>query len=127
VHSADSVRLAARQPALALPLRQVMKLPLQPFGVVVESRLELEEPAIAVVALRVVPGTGVVSKQVPIGRMAGNAADFLEQLFPAPHIAGEPAAGWRGMIEKIPFRHVEIAFADVLAVAVAVGVVHTDA
>src|SRR5206468_964400 len=89
--------------------------------------LQLEETAVAVVAFSVVAGAGVVGEQVPVGKVAARAADFVEQLFAGDGVLGDTATGGCGVVEQIPLGHVEVALADLLAVAVAVGIVEADA
>src|SRR5205807_5917585 len=92
----------------------------------VERNLHLEEAAVAVVALGVILVGRVGGLQVPIGNMAGRALDLLEELFAAFAALGDFAAGGGWMVQQVPLGHIEIAFADLLAVTVAVGIVQTD-
>ncbi len=88
---------------------------------------QIEEAAIAVVARRVVGCIWIGGKELPIGDMANRAAEFVEEQLAGDGVAGPLGSGGGGVIEQIPLGHVEIAFGDLLAVAVAVGVVEADA
>src|SRR5437899_9257123 len=104
-----------------------MQLPLHALGLLVVGSLQLEKASIAIVAFRVVAGSRVVSKQVPIRRVTRSAAGHLKEPFPLHDIAGHPPAcrGW--VIQEVPLHDVQVALGDLLAVAVAVGIVLADA
>src|SRR5439155_20995966 len=61
------------------------------------------------------------------GAVARGTAGLLEPLLAAAHLLGDLAATGGGVVEQVPLGNVEVALGDLLAVAVAVGVVLADA
>src|SRR5437016_5832210 len=59
--------------------------------------------------------------------MAADATNALEDSLSGPDIGGLPASGGGGMVEHVPFHHVEFALRDFLAIAVTIRVIHADA
>src|SRR5581483_7665051 len=75
VDAANRVRVPPGQPTVSLLVCQVLEFSFEAFRAIVIGNLYLEESSISLVALRVIPGAGIVGMKMPIRRVAAHAAN----------------------------------------------------